>query len=191
MNYNVTTYRSIKGLVEMPSLRPVRISTSNLSWFGTIKQYFKARKWEVIEDYKLYIPWLKETLLIPKGYIFDAASIPRFLWPLINPTGILLIPSLFHDFSYEFNGFLNDKKEKIHVTEEHPRAFFDMLFRDIGVYVNGINSVPNIAYRALQICGSFPWNRHRKISNKIEDFFEVILPEQLFCEYQESELKKA
>ena len=185
MGYIVSSYKNIEGKVEMPILKPIRINTNGLSWWKKTKKYFKAREWEVVEDYKLYVPWLDKTILIPNGYVFDAASIPRFLWPLLNPTGILLIPALVHDFGYEFSGFLNTNREKIYTEKEYSRDFFDVLFRDLGIYVNGINSIPNIAYKALKLFGRFSWGNYRKISNRIEDFFEVASSEQAYCDHQE------
>ena len=42
-------------------------------------------------------------VLIPKGFVFDGASIPRLLWFFLSPTGLLLIPGLIHDFGYRYD----------------------------------------------------------------------------------------
>jgi hypothetical protein len=146
--------------VPMPILRPVRIVTTGMSWWQRARVHFKSRNWEVYEDYTLYIPWLDIYLFIPKGFIFDGASVPRILWPLLNPTGILLIGSIFHDFGYGHNYLLDRELNKIYNEED--QAFFDDLFRDINIHVNGIHTMNNLAYDALYLFGRFAWKKCRK-----------------------------
>lgn len=43
------------------------------------------------------------TIVIPKGFIWDQASVPRKLWGLIPPDGDCELPALIHDFLYVNN----------------------------------------------------------------------------------------
>ena len=149
--------------IRLPILEPVRIPTKHLGFWGKLKAYFAARRWLVSEDYFLYIPWFNETLFIPKGFKFDAASIPRLLWPLLSPTGILLTGSLFHDFGYRYNYLLNDKKEKIFVKKG--RKFLDNLIKDITIYVNGYSFMADTVYYILRISGWVAWHNWRNKEN--------------------------
>ena len=42
---------------------------------------------------------------IPKGFVFDGASIPRLLWAYKPPDGIHRAPCLHHDWDYQNKGF--------------------------------------------------------------------------------------
>lgn len=43
------------------------------------------------------------TVIVPKGYRSDGASVPRFLWRLLSPQidPVTLAPSIGHDYLYE------------------------------------------------------------------------------------------
>ncbi len=43
-------------------------------------------------------------MCVPKGYVSDGASVPRFLWRLLSPCidPQTLVPSIIHDFLYEW-----------------------------------------------------------------------------------------
>lgn len=154
-------------MCKVPVLKPVIIKTKGLNAFKRFIKHFEARKWEIVEDYFLYIPWLDITLKIPKGFCFDAASIPRILWPLLNPTGILLVGSVFHDFGYRYNYLLDDKGNKLYVGAG--RKFFDKLIKDITIYINGTYCLTYIAWFMLRLFGWAAWNSRRK-ENASENF---------------------
>jgi len=53
--------------------------------------------WQLEENY-IY-PLNNQTIFIPRGFIFDYASIPRIAWRLFPPaTGRHRVPSLIHDW---------------------------------------------------------------------------------------------
>ena len=155
--------------ITMPEMRPVQIPTKGLSWFKRFITHFQRRKWEITEDYYLYVPDLEEILFIPKGFIFDGASVPRIAWPIMNPTGILLIGSLFHDFGYRYDCFLNGTGTIIHGAAG--RAFFDKQIRDISIYINDIHSMNTLAWAVLKVFGIFTWKTRRdENANVMDDF---------------------
>lgn len=39
---------------------------------------------------------------IPKGYVWDLSSVPRFLWAVFSPDGDFQLAALIHDYLYEF-----------------------------------------------------------------------------------------
>lgn len=137
--------------MEMPILRPVPIPTKNKSFWGRIKAWlWESRKWEFVEDYYFHVDWLNITLKIPKGFIFDGASIPRPFWNLLVPDGILFIPSFFHDFAYRYHYLLSKKGAKVY---ERDRKFFDKLFLKLSYQVNGIKTPDKIAWFVLRLFG--------------------------------------
>lgn len=41
---------------------------------------------------------------VPKGYWFDGASVPRFLWSIASPTGKAFEAACLHDWLYDTRG---------------------------------------------------------------------------------------
>lgn len=147
---------------QMPILRPVPISTKGLPWYQRWWIWAEStRKWEVMEDW--IFDWKGVSLLIKAGFIFDGASIPRIFWGILSKTGLLLIPSIFHDHAYEFN-FLWQIMPDGTVTkfrDKAGKAFWDTLFMQIGEFVNGYHFVNGIAWTALKVGGWVAWKGER------------------------------
>lgn len=59
-------------------------------------------KWKVYEPFVYYVGDRKneDTIIVPKGFITDFASIPRFLWTLLDPVGPYRGAALIHDYLY-------------------------------------------------------------------------------------------
>jgi len=147
--------------MEYPILKPIPIKTKGLSWFEKTKIWLtSSRKWEVVDDYHFYIPWLLINVKIPKGFVFDGASIPKLFWPLLSPTGLLFIPGLFHDFGYKYNKWIDENDRDICVGAG--QKFFDDQFRRLGVYINDMPILDKVAFVALRGFGFIAWNNHRK-----------------------------
>jgi hypothetical protein len=158
----------------MPAMRPIRIPTKGQNFIKRFFTHFQTRSWEITEDYYLYIPELNEILFIPKGFVFDAASVPRLLWPIMNPTGILLIGGLFHDFGYRYDCFLNGTGRIIY--KGAGRKFFDEQIKDISIYINDVHSMSIVAWAILRVFGCFAWNNRRKEGHDLlADFGDVVV----------------
>ena len=108
-----------------------------------------TRKWEVVEDWnygKIYYENGKAT--VPKGFVFDGASVPRFLWWFLSPVGLLLIPGLVHDYHYKYKKYCRDD--------------CDLLFRDLIKIATDTTVIPWIAWAAVRLGGWKAWKKHRK-----------------------------
>ena len=153
--------------MKYPILRPLPIKTKGLSYWKKTKIWLtSSRTWEVVEDYYLEIPWLDIMVKIPKGFIFDGASIPKLFWPLLSPTGLLFIPGLFHDYGYKYNYWVDVNNNKVFVKAD--QRFFDNQFRKLGVYINDMKILDKVAWVALRGFGWITWNKHRKEEVKNE-----------------------
>lgn len=54
--------------------------------------------WRLQKDFLVVING--KSFIIPRGFIFDYASIPRWLWPIYNPTDpVSAAPSMLHDLN--------------------------------------------------------------------------------------------
>ena len=144
--------------MDMPVLKPIPIPTKGVGIFTRIWRWFTwVRKWEVVED---FIFQFKDLIfLIPKGFIFDGASIPRIFWAFLSPTGLLLIPGLIHDYAYRHDFLWVLCPGQTKYREGAGKDFWDKLFMEIGEAVNGVHFANWVAWVALKVGGWTAW-RH-------------------------------
>tara|TARA_B100000780_G_scaffold224786_1_gene163892 strand:+ start:774 stop:1238 length:465 start_codon:yes stop_codon:yes gene_type:complete len=143
---------------EMPSMRPVPILTKDKGFIGAILLWLLAtRQWTIAEDWNYELHGVK--CVIPAGFTFDGASIPKFFWKYLSPTGVLLMPGLVHDWVYKTRSV---KRADGRDAEMLDQKKCDELFRDLAIEINGFKVINNIAYYILRVFGRFAWNSHRR-----------------------------
>jgi hypothetical protein len=104
------------------------------------------------------------TVLIPRGFIFDGASIPKLLRGLLSPTGLLFIPGLLHDYAYKHNQLLmigTGKQIKSYMPNAG-KMFWDKMFREEATRVNGMGAINWAAWSGLLVGGHLAWWNHRR-----------------------------
>ena len=147
-----------------PELKPIAIKTKGKGfWKGIIMWLLSTRNWELTKDWKYNIDG--KEYIIPAGFTFDGASIPKFLRTFFSPVGVLLIGGLVHDYAYKYKTLLEVDKKKTMGDLTLKRA--DEIFRDINIEQNGFHFLNYLAYWALRIGGFMAWNGHRKVNAKI------------------------
>jgi len=150
----------------MPRMSPLQIETKGLPWWVGWWIWLKTtRKWILDEDWYFFIASLNISIKIPKGFIFDGASIPKLLRMFFSPVGILLLPGIIHDFGYKymFTWRVNDiTGETSKFLEGYTRRDWDKLFRNVAIQINGFEVLNRAAHLALFIFGGFAWKGHRK-----------------------------
>jgi hypothetical protein len=150
---------------ELPSMKALRIPTKDKGfWGGVILWLLSTRNWEITKDFHYKIDG--ENYVIPEGFTFDGASIPKFLRSFFSPVGVLLVGGLVHDYAYKYKTLL--KKNKKDTMGEITQKRADEIFRDINVIVNGFYTMNRLAYWSLRIGGFVAWNGHRKRNAKIK-----------------------
>ena len=150
---------------EMPSLQPVPIKTKGKGfWKGIAMWLLSTRNWVLTKDWKYNIDGTE--YVIPAGFQFDGASIPKFLRTFFSPVGVLLMGGLVHDYMYKYTACkpANDKGNLLVVDQK--RA--DQIFRDINIINNGFYVMNYLSYWSLRIGGFVAWNGHRKRNAKIK-----------------------
>jgi len=149
---------------EMPHMKPIAIPTAGKGFWGAIWLWLMGtRQWEIAKDFHYTING--EDFVIPKGFQFDGASIPKFLHTWLSPTGVLLMGGLIHDYGYKYATLLKkDKKTTIGVKDQ---KWMDQTFRDINIEQNGFHLLNKLAYWALRLGGFVAWNGHRKVGATI------------------------
>lgn len=142
---------------KMPAMRPLRIPTKDKGFFGAIWMWlWTTRQWEIVEDWEYELDGT--TYVIRTGFVFDGASIPKYFWNYLSPTGVLLIPGLIHDWAYKYQTLESTNAYKEMVTQKQA----DIIFRDVAIDVNGFKAINYIAYYALRLFGWWAWRGHRK-----------------------------
>jgi hypothetical protein len=153
---------SYKG---MPHIKPLPIKTKGKGfWKAIVMWLLSTRNWELTQDWKYNLDGTD--YVIPKGFTFDGASIPKFLRTFFSPVGVLLIGGLVHDYMYKYAACNPSTEGAPLMLVDQKRA--DQIFRDINIEVNGFYSMNYLSYWSLRIGGFVAWNGHRKRNAKIK-----------------------
>lgn len=107
---------------------PIRSSlpAAVISWDQTNEQ------WVLAEQYRVTV--MDVHFLIPDGFTFDLASVPKFLWSVIAPFELSVVAPLVHDFIYRNNGYLPEHANADPDTRENKRisrSQADLIFLEI------------------------------------------------------------
>ena len=150
---------------ELPHLQPVKIATKGKGfWKGIIMWLLSTRNWKVTQDWKYRMNG--NEYIIPAGFQFDGASIPKFLRTFFSPVGVLLVGGLVHDYMYKYSALKRTDKKGSLLLVDQKKA--DQIFRDINIEVNGFYFMNYLAYWSLRIGGFVAWNGHRKRNAKVK-----------------------
>ena len=149
----------------MPKLQPIPIKTKGKGfWKGIAMWLLTTRNWILVDDWKYNING--QEYVIPEGFQFDGARIPKFLRTFFSPVGVLLIGGLVHDYAYKYKTLL--KKNKKTTMGDLTQKQADEIFRDINIIVNGFYVMNYLSYYSLRLGGFLAWNGHRKRNAKIK-----------------------
>jgi len=156
--------------MKMPVVVPIVIPTKDQPWYKRAMKAFARRKWRLIEDYIFWIPSLGQWCKIPAPLDFDFASVPRIFWPVLDPTGVLLIPSMPHDFGYRYGCLLlSDTKSGPWECVEMDRKALDDLMHDLCNAINGTPVLSDLAWAAVRAGGYFTWKSWRDSKQSVFD----------------------
>lgn len=145
---------------QMPLMRPVPMDDKD----GEI------RKWRIESDPYWFWADPEDSYVsygIPKGFIFDGASIPQVFWNLLSPTGYLFLAGLIHDFSYRYEKIITKSfNEKYGFGEPYTEFVNKDQADDIFEYVAHRISPDNVNWTSISrfllgFGGHRIWNKHR------------------------------
>ena len=146
-----------------PTMRPIRIATKGKGFWGALKMWLLgSRQWEITENFYYELNGIK--YVIPAGFQFDGASIPKFFRSFLSPIGVLLLGGLVHDYMYKYTHCKPVSAKGALLVVDQKKA--DQIFRDINIVVNGFYTMNYLAYWSLRIGGFVAWNGHRKRDKK-------------------------
>ena len=152
---------------KLPIVNPVPFD-SNCGYFKRVIHWlFYTRKWEMVEDW-YFVLFNGDMILIPKGFQFDGASIPKLFRFLLSPTGILFIPGIIHDYAYKHNKLVGvvfrEEDGKIFLYPYQAgagKAFWDWVFMRTTLQVCNLPIIAWTTYATLSFFGFLAWYRHR------------------------------
>lgn len=75
----------------------------------------KNENWTLVEDMVYSVGSTGETIIVPKGFVTDFASIPRTLWTLFAPHGQYSRAAVIHDYLYWSQGCTRDQADRLMV----------------------------------------------------------------------------
>ena len=113
-------------------------------------EYLDGRKWKVLEPFEYHVgeEGSGEVIAVPAGFITDFASVPRFFWRVLPPTGPYGKGAVIHDFLYSGQ------------PPSYDRARADAIFLE-AMAVVGVNWLTRYTmYAAVRVGGGAVWN-HR------------------------------
>jgi len=174
--YKTVRNRLIKAGVritpeEMPVLRPLPIKTSpkdkKKRWVftKTIIWFFAIRQWRLEENFQYKLADGTK-LILHKGFEFDGASVPRPLWALLSPVGLLLIQGLIHDYGYRYQQLwqIDENGDVVPYKKGGKKKEWDKLFKQVGREVNGMAIIGFLAYLSVRWFGCFAWENNRALN---------------------------
>lgn len=91
------------------------------------------------DSWRLLADWRTPYGIMPKGFISDGASIPRPLWWVMHPAGILFEAAIVHDYYYA------------HALRD--RHFADKIFERVAEYYGATRTESRLAYIGVRLLG--------------------------------------
>ncbi len=145
-------------------------------------------KWQHPPQFKMFEDYVITDdngidIINPTEFIYDGASVPRFLWPIIEPVGNLLEGAGPHDQYYQYGylltrwrpGMILEAWAEDLITRHKVfrdlalapfyvglgQQFADDLLREITIQAHGATVDVDRAYYALQVAGWIAWGKYR------------------------------
>jgi len=166
----------IDDSIHVPVVQAVYTKPPERTWYQKVFKFLTyRRKFMVREDYVLWISSLGCYCFIPAGFQFDGASVPKFLNNLYNPSGMLLLGSIPHDFGFRYQGLIliNSLTGTLSFSAFSKRKL-DTIFEELCNWESGFSKASKIAKLGLTCFGWIGWNENRKKNcNLKKDFPEL------------------
>ena len=135
-----------------------------MSFFDPLKlEYIDGRTWKVDAEFRYEAELryenptqrlVKAPIVVPAGTLTDFASIPRFFWRVLPPTGEYGKAAVVHDYLYQNIGRVGER--------ELSREQCDLVFRE-AMRCLGVSPWKRQAmYQAVRMFGWKAWGDHKK-----------------------------
>lgn len=92
-----------------------------------------------------------EVIEVPRGFVTDLASVPKFLWWIVAPFGLHAKPSVLHDWLYR-----SPSAREVYTRKQADRVFYESML---------VASVParraKLMYIAVRLFGNRTYSRNK------------------------------
>ena len=136
--------------------QPVSVELADTELSAPCLTYTRRAGWKLEKKYT-HTTGGGDLLLIPEGFSFDLASIPRPFWSLVAPFELSIVAPLLHDFLYRHMGQVPVGcaiPVRTWTRKEADQLFLEAMVRE---------HVPawrrHSAYRAVRTFGHFAWRK--------------------------------
>ena len=116
-------------------------------------EYVDGSKW-IVDALFSFLDNAGELIEVPKGTVTDFASIPRFFWRILPPTGLYGKAAVIHDWLYQLCGNLGGRV--------FDRKRCDEIFLEAMIALGVPTWKRQLMYRAVRMFGWTAWNGHAK-----------------------------
>jgi hypothetical protein len=142
----------VKASAHRLTRAPVRIPASSLP--APVVTYLVASRTWLLEQAYAYRDG-PHRIVVPAGFEFDLASVPRSLWSLIAPFELSIAAPLLHDFLYRYRG--RPPAGSVVPPRAYSRAQTDRLFERI-IEEEGVPAWRRwLAYRSVRLLAWHDW----------------------------------
>ena len=120
------------------------------------------RRWTLLEDWSFFLSSKSLHIHIPKGFVFNGASVPRIFSNIFPSTGFLFLAALVHDYLYQYT-FMWTVVDSKHIKYYVDKSLADSIFKEIAneIYPKWTKAAW-IAKAALTMGGQSAWDTCRK-----------------------------
>lgn len=157
LNYNLSTLNITDEYIDQKIFDVFSKQNDSGTLPGVkVRQIGATKNYEVVEDYTYDSGKYKIT--VPKGFIYDRASIPRVFWVLIDKDSLSNVAPLFHDLLYRYGGAL--PTNQVTPYRKFSREETDDLFLEL-MTKSGVNKWRReAAYQAVRRGAGIYWKGH-------------------------------
>jgi hypothetical protein len=127
------------------------------------RPFVDGKNWIVKEPLQYTIGVSSETVVVPKGFVTDLASIPPALQSIIQQNGRYLLPAVVHDYLYWKQTCTRKQSDQILL---------------LAMIENQVSDVHQVAiYNAVRAAGSFAWENNGE--ERTAELIRIIPTERL------------
>jgi hypothetical protein len=156
LNYNLSTLNITDEYIDQKIFEAFSKSDSGTLPGVKVRQIGATKNYEVVEDYTYKSG--AYSITVPKGFIYDRASIPRVFWVLIDKDSLSNVAPLFHDLLYRSGGVL--PTNQVSPYRKFSREEADDLFLEL-MAKSGVNKWRReAAYQAVRRGAALAWKGH-------------------------------
>ena len=159
---------SLTKEIHFPIVRAVYNKPVTRTWIKKTGRFFTyTRYYEIMEDYILYVPILDAYIFIPKGFIYDNASVPKLFNNLYRSDGLLLLGSPPHDFLYRYQCLIFVQEDGSLEFKDFTKKEADRIFNSLCAWESELTKASKVATFTLTCVGFFAWKKSRKENRQL------------------------